>query len=187
MRLRRKAYFGVVAAPPLVSATIESVTGDFVEGGTVNIAARWNGGTAPYKVTLNNERVINNVTSTSITISETAVAGHVGYIVTVQDALGVSVTSSFFSAPTYYIRSGSPSHYFNTSTKAANFYSNATGKNTPSIAWYVSINGAPYQFWTTATVWTSGTFDPQTVLIVYYSASNEAGIVYSGSLTVGYQ
>lgn len=187
MRLRRKAYFGAVAASPLVSAAIGSVTGNFVEGGTINITAGWNGGTAPYKVTLINGRVINNVNSTSITFSETAVAGYEGYTVTVQDALGASVTSSFFSAPTFYIRAGSPSYYFNTSTKVANFYSNATGKNTPSIAWYVSINGAPYQYWTTATVWTSGAFDPQTVLIVYYSATNDAGTVYSGSLTVGYQ
>lgn len=183
--MRRRAYFSG-SAIPLVSAAINSVTGTLKEGSGVTITCSWVGGTAPFTVTLSNG-TSKTVSGNSTTIDTTAVAGNNGYAVTVKDALNVSVTSAFVSAPALYLRAGSASYTFNTASKVANFYANPSGNPFPGIAWYVSINGGSWQYWTSASVWTSGAFDQFTTISAYYVASNSEGSSTSNSVYAYYQ
>jgi len=90
--------------------------------------------------------------------------------------------------PTIWIRANSPSYTFNTTTKTATFYGTANGNPAPTYEWYVSVNGAPWQFWTTASSWTSGAFSPSTTMSVYYMAKNTMGTYGSSTIyNIGYQ
>ena len=69
----------------------------------------------------------------------------------------------------------------------ATFSASVYGNPYPSIAWYVSTDGAPYQYWSDSPSWTSGAFDPATTLYAYFVASNSAGSVMSATTGGGYQ
>lgn len=186
MRMRRRAYFSG-SAIPLASAVINSVTGTLKEGSTVTINCSWVGGTAPFTVTLSNGTSQTNVSDRSTSITTTAVAGVGGYSVSVKDALNVSVNSAVFPAQTTYIRVGTASYSFNTSTKVATFYANPSGVPFPSVAWYISINGGAWQFWSSSTVWSSGAFGSNTTINAYYVASSSEGSGTSNSVFASYQ
>lgn len=172
---------------PLTSAAVSNITGNQTEGSTITIYSSWVGGTAPFKVQYSSGGTFTGVTGSSHSTTTTVVGGVDAYNVTVTDALGVVKVSTNYSFPSLYIRAGSATYSFNTSNKTATFYASPSGNPYPSITWYVSINGAAYQYWTTASSWTSGTFDPATTLYAYYVASNSAGSVMSNFTGGGYQ
>ena len=175
------------AAAPLTSAAISNITGNQTEGSTITIYSSWVGGTAPFKVQYSSGGTFNGVTGNSHSVNTTVVAGADAYNVAVTDALGIVKTSTNYSFPSMYIRAGSASYSFDTTNKTATFYASPSGNPAPSIAWYVSINGAAYQYWTSSSSWTSGTFDPATTLYAYYVASNSSGSVQSNVTGGGYQ
>lgn len=175
------------AAAPLTSAAISSITGSQNAGSTITIYSSWVGGTAPFKVQYSTGGTFTGVTGNSHSANTTVVAGVDTYTVTVTDALGIVKTSAGYSFPSLYISVGSASYSFDTSTKTATFYASPSGNPYPSIAWYVSINGAAWEYWTSASVWTSFTHDPQTTVYAYYVASNSAGSGQSNAVGGGYQ
>ena len=86
-----------------------------------------------------------------------------------------------------YISVGSATYSFNTTNKTATFYANPSGNPYPSIAWYVSVNGGAYQYWSSSSSWTSGVYGPATTVRAYYVASNSSGSVMSNFTGGGYQ
>ena len=175
------------AAAPLASAAISSITGSQNAGSPVTIYSSWVGGTAPFTVQYSTGGTFTGVTGNSHSVNTLVVAGVDTYTVTVTDALGIAKTSTGYSFPSLYLSVGGASYSFNTSTKTATFYASPSGNPAPSIAWYVSINGAAWQYWTSASSWTSGAFDPATTLYAYYVASNSAGSGQSNVTGGGYQ
>lgn len=172
---------------PLTSAAISSIAGNQTEGSTIIIYSSWVGGTAPFKVQYSSGDTFNGVTGNSHSVNTTVVAGVAAYNVTVTDALGVVKVSTNYSFPSLYVRAGSASYSFNTANKTATFYANPSGNPYPSIAWYVSVNGGAYQYWSSSSVWTSGAYGPQTTVYAYYVASNSSGSVTSNTTGGGYQ
>lgn len=176
-----------VAAAPLTSAAISSITGSQTAGSPITIYSSWVGGTAPFEVQYSTGGTFNGVTGSSHSVNIFVVAGVDTYTVTVTDALGVVKTSAGYSFPSLYISGASASYSFDTNSKTATFYASVSGNPPPSIAWYVSINGAGYQYWSASSSWTSGVFAPGTTLYAYYVASNSAGSVTSNTTGGGYQ
>lgn len=175
------------AAAPLTSAAISSITGSQTAGSPITIYSSWVGGTAPFKVQYSTGGTFTGVTGNSHSVNTSVVAGVNTYTVTVTDALGIVKTSAGYSFPSLYIGGASASYSFDTTGKTATFYASVSGNPYPSIAWYVSINGAAWQYWSASSSWTSGAFDPATTLYAYFVASNSAGSVTSNTTGGGYQ
>lgn len=175
------------ASSPLTSAAISNIVGSQNEGSTITIYSTWVGGTAPFKVQYSSGGTFNGVTGNSHSVNTTVVAGVDAYSVTVTDALGVVKVSTNYSFPSMYIRAGSASYSFNTTNKTATLYAWPSGNPYPSIAWYVSINGGAYQYWSSSSSWTSGVFGPATTMSAYYIASNSVGSDVASSINVWYQ
>ena len=175
------------ASSPLTSAAISNITGNQTEGSSITIYSTWVGGTAPFKVQYSSGVTFNGVTGNSHSVNTTVVAGVDAYNVTVTDALGVVKVSTNYSFPSLYIRAGSASYSFNTTNKTATFYAGPSGNPYPSIAWYVSVNGGAWQYWSSSSVWTSGAYAPETTVYAYYVASNSSGSVTSNTTGGGYQ
>lgn len=172
---------------PLTSAAISNITGNQTEGSTITIYSTWVGGTAPFKVQYSSGGTFNGVTDNSHSVNTTVVAGVDAYSVTVTDALGAVQVSTSYSFPSSYISVGSATYSFNTTSKIATFYANPSGNPAPFITWYVSINGAAFQYWASTASWTSGVFGPSTTVYAYYVASSSAGSVTSNTTGGGYQ
>ncbi len=183
----RAGVLGVVAvAPPLTSASITSVAGSFNEGSTVTISCSWVGGTAPFQLLMGSTVYASGLSGTSGSFNTSAVAGVTGYTVQVKDAKGSTYNTAFYPASTNFIRGGSASYSFNTSSKVATFYATTSGYPSPSVAWYISINGGGYTYWSGSSVWSSGVFDTYTTIAAYFISTNSAGSQTSNSVYVTY-
>lgn len=188
MRLRRYAYFCGAPPTPLSGAVITSHSGTLIEGSTVTLNVSWGGGVAPFNISVSGGSGggATGVSGNSTFVDTTAVATSYGYSVTVTDATGKTSTSAFYSAPTIYVAAGSATYYFDQGSKIATFYCGASGNPFPSIAWYVSINGGGFQYWSGSTAWSSGAFDTATTIQAYYQATNSAGVRQSNMVYVTY-
>ncbi len=170
------------------SIAISNITGNQTAGSTITIYSTWVGGTAPFKVQYSTGATFSGVTGNSHAAVATVVAGVNAYTVTVTDALGIVKTSAEYSFPSLYIDGlASATYSFDTTSKTATFYASTSGNPPPSIAWYVSVNGGTWQYWSSASSWTSGVFGPATTLYAYFVASNSVGSVSSYLTGGGYQ
>ena len=162
---------------PLTGAVISSITGS----GTATARVSWSGGTAPFTVTFLGTPYV--VSAQFVDIVFTPTAGGANYTATVADGTTQLTTPAYYYTPPY-ITVGSASVSFNTSAKTATFYAGAYGSPAPNIVWYVNIDGTGWQYWSSASSWTSGVYAPSSTLAAYYVASNSAG---SGQSNVVYQ
>ena len=175
------------ASSPLTSAAISNITGSAVEGSTITIYSTWVGGTAPFKVQYSSGDTFNGVTGNSHSVNTTVVGDVSAYNVAVTDALGVVRVSTNYPFRSVYIRPGSATYSYNAANKTATFYANPSGYPYPSVMWYVSVNGAQWQYWSSEFSWTSEAYAPGTTLHAYYVASNICGTATSLVQTVVYK
>lgn len=161
---------------PLTSATITSVTGTLIEGSSVTFAVSWVGGKAPFSAQISNFSPVTGLAgqSTSITITANSNANP-QHVVTVTDALGASVTSPLFSSPVKFFRVGTAGGLFNPGPRNIVFLSNATGNPTPTVNWFISVNGGAFQNQGVGDTFTSPYLATATTYSGYYTASNAHG------------